>query len=271
MNGNKYGTPNKVIIILLMKIITPSDWHRRFTQQARWTKDLRRYLFQRSAIEDVRRVLEVGCGTGAILNEFPDKIPLQAGIDIDREYLNLARHNSPQARLIQGDGHNLPYPDHCFDIALCHFLLLWVDDPARVLREMVRVICPGGIVMALAEPDYGGRVDYPDKLSILGEWQMESLRGQGADPFMGRKLAAIFHKAGLESVETGALGGQWAEPPDWDQWESEWAVLEAYLINQTNKPSFSKKLGLLKELDKTAYLQGERVLFVPTFYAWGRV
>ena len=86
---------------------------------------------------------------------------------------------------------------------------------------------------------------------------------------MGRKLAGFFHEAGLQSVETGALGGQWSGPPDWDQWESEWAVLESDL--KYIKPSFSEKLGLLKDLDKSAYQKGRRVLFVPTFYTWGRV
>ena len=38
---------------------------------------------------------------------------------------------------------------------------------------------------------------------------------QGADPRMGRKLAGLFHKAGLGSVETGVLGGQWSRENDW--------------------------------------------------------
>ncbi len=133
---------------------------------------------------------------------------------------------------------------------------------------MARVTRPSGAVLALAEPDYGGRVDFPEELGQLGVWQMESLRTQGADPLMGRKLARVFRQAGLYSVETGALGGQWSGAPDWEAWESEWSVLESDL---KNKPSLSEKLGFLKRLDKSAYEKGERVLFVPTFYAWGRV
>lgn len=248
--------------------LTPQDWHKRFTQQAQWTKDLRAYLYQHSGIENANRVLEVGCGTGAILGNLPEVVPLQVGLDIDYTHLNLAIRKSLRSSLTQGDGHTLPYPEDCFDITLCHFLLLWVADPAQVLSEMVRVTRPGGTVLALAEPDYGGRIDYPEELSQLGAWQTDSLRTQGADPLMGRKLAGLFQKAGLQSVETGALGGQWSGSPNGEAWESEWAVLESDL---NHKPSFSEKLGFLKDLDKSAYEKGERVLFVPTFYAWGRV
>jgi hypothetical protein len=85
---------------------------------------------------------------------------------------------------------------------------------------------------------------------------------------MGRKLAGLFQRAGLRAVETGALGGQWSGLPDWEHWESEWIVLESDL-----KKSFqdSESWKDLKKLDRTAYERAERVLFVPTFYAWGRV
>jgi SAM-dependent methyltransferase len=248
--------------------LSPQEWHQRFTQQAQWTKDLRAYLFQRVKVTETQSVLEVGCGTGAILNDFPVQIPIRVGVDIDKTYIYLAMRNNPDAKFIQGDGNSLPCADACFDVVVCHFLLLWVNDPAQILREMIRVTRPGGAVMALAEPDYGGRIDYPEELAILGEWQMQSLRKQGADPLMGRKLAGLFHETGLQAVETGALGGQWSGTPDWEAWESEWAVLESDLIKTFQD---SETWKVLKDLDRSAFQRGERVLFVPTFYAWGRM
>ena len=248
--------------------LTPQDWHTRFMQQARWTRDLRAHLYPRVGLSNARRVLDVGCGTGALLAELQEQVPLLYGIDADRAHLHLAMRNAPGTRLTQGDAHTLPYPNDIFDITLCHFTLLWMNNPARAIREMARVTCPGGVVLALAEPDYGGRVDYPPALSQLGAWQTESLQRQGADPLIGRKLAGIFHGAGLQNVETGVLGGQWVGPPDWEAWESEWAVLESD-IGQTSEVSETSEL--LKQLDAKAWETGERVLFVPTFYAWGRV
>jgi hypothetical protein len=87
---------------------------------------------------------------------------------------------------------------------------------------------------------------------------------------MGRRLASLFQNAGLKPVETGVLGGQWSGSPDWDSWETEWRVLESDFaeLNQTLHPG---EVSQLKVLDKSAYDKGERVLFVPTFYAWGIV
>ena len=258
--------PPTPVIITSMNPLTPLDWHARFTQQARWTRALREYLFPRVGLEAAQSVLEVGCGTGAILSELPMQIPLRVGLDINSAHIELATRNAPGTQLTLGDALSLPYRSSSFDVTLCHFLLLWVDDPLQVMREMKRVTRPGGFVLALAEPDYGGRVDFPEELAPLGEWQRESLARQGADPLMGRRLAGLFHKAGLEAVETGALGGQWSASPDWEAWESEWAVLESDL---SDTPNLSKKLRELKILDRSARAKGERVLFVPTFYALG--
>ena len=154
-----------------------------------------------------------------------------------------------------------------FDIALCHFLLLWVADPRQVIAEMRRVVRPGGYVLALAEPDYGGRIDYPPEFAALGRLQAEALRRQGADPDLGRKLSALFHEAGLKLVETGVLGGQWSGMPNPQDNELEWQVLEADLGDSIDKTQFNR----LRALDAAAWQRGARLLFVPTFYAWGVV
>ena len=93
-------------------------------------------------------------------------------------------------------------PTHAaFDITFCHFLLLWVQHPLQALSEMQRVTRPGGFVLALAEPDYDHRLDTPASLTLLGRWQAESLRRQGADPGIGARLADLFRQTGLQIVE----------------------------------------------------------------------
>jgi hypothetical protein len=134
-----------------------------------------------------------------------------------------------------------------------------------------RVTKPGGAVLALAEPDYGGRIDFPPELAQIGQWQKTALQIQGADPEIGRKLAGIFSNLGLSRVETGVLGGQWTAPPSQEDWESEWSVIQADLQQTTRTPVNYESYQTLKRIDKSAWLKGERVLYVPTFYAWGFV
>jgi len=242
------------------------DWHARYLQQARWTAQLRSYLFNKAGLKPGQRVLELGCGTGAILADFPQQTGLY-GLDLDYQALTQAAQNAPGARLTCGDGANLPFADAAFEHVFCHFVLLWVKDPERVVSELRRVTRPGGAVLALAEPDYGGRIDYPAELSALGRWQIESLQKQGADPSMGRKLSGILARAGLRQVESGVLGGEWqGRLPDGDL-ELEWQVLAADLVGQVP----SEEIQKLKTLDQRSRRQAERVLYVPTFYGWGLV
>jgi len=182
----------------------------------------------------------------------------------------MAAINLPGIPLALGDAHVLPYSAGVFDISICHFLLLWVTDPVRVVSELARTTKPGGFVLALAEPDYGGRIDYPPELSILGNWQQAALTRQGADPLLGRRLRAIFTQAGLTNVVAGLLGGQWSGKPSLDAWNMEWEVLQDDIHNTTQNNQ-TKELTRLHTIDEQAWEQGERVLFVPTFYAYGQL
>lgn len=211
-------------------------------------------------------MLEVGCGTGAILAGLPVSA-FRIGVDIDPAVLREARKHAPTAHLTCADALHLPLKPAAVDAALCHFMLLWVADPVQALREMRRVTRPGGVVIAFAEPDYGGRIDHPLELVELGRLQGQALQALGADPLAGRKLGAWFTRAGLADVQVGVMGGQWSAPPSEIEWHSEWTVLQADLAGQIS----TERLAELRALDSAAWAHGERILFVPTFYAWGRV
>jgi SAM-dependent methyltransferase len=241
------------------------NWHSRYTQQASWTRDLRAYLFERTGLKSAGRFLEVGCGTGAVLSGIVSSASSH-GLDIQFASLEDTRLNAPSAILVQGDALSLPYADECFDIVFCHFLLLWVADPLGAVLEMNRVASPGGNILALAEPDYSARLDRPEALSVLGKWQAQALQRQGADPSLGGKLADLFFRAGVEIVETGTIqrSGEAALTPA--ERELEWSVLEADLAGIVPDSELKK----MKALDEGAWAAGERELYVPTYFAWGR-
>jgi len=240
------------------------NWHTRYTQQAKWTRDLRAYLFSQAKLDEASRVLEVGCGTGAILSELPNHIALH-GLDIDPAALAECRVHASAASLIHGNTLTLPYSNETFDIVYCHFLLLWVKDPLQALREMKRVTKTNGYIIAFAEPDYFRRVDKPDELVQLGRWQTESLKGQGADPGLGARLADLFFQAGIMILETGTIQSVEIEPSP-EEWELEWAVIESDLAGSVPDIEIQK----MKLIDEQARASGERVLYVPTYFAWGQ-
>ena len=244
------------------------SWHARFTRQAAWTQDLRRHLFAQAGLDAARRVLEVGCGPGAILGEVAMRSTLAAhGLDREAGRLDEARVHAPGATLARGDALALPYPGATFDITFCHFLLLWVGDPLAALREMKRVTRPGGAVLALAEPDYGGRIDEPAELVPLGQAQAGALRRQGADPGLGRRLADLFREAGLPPVEAGTLRERGEGRPSPGEREEEWAVLAADLAGSVPEADLRRWKGL----DEAAWAAGKRRLYVPTHFAWAKV
>lgn len=241
------------------------NWHARYVQQANWTRDLRNYIFNKVHVEDAHRVLEVGCGTGAILFELP-KGPALHGLDINRSALEECHIHVPNADLVQGNALQLPYPNESFDIVYCHFLLLWVHDPLQALLEMRRVTKQDGYVTAFAEPNYLQRVDAPEELIPLGKWQTEALIQQGADPGLGARLGKLFFEAGITIVETGTIRGPKNEPSP-DDWEMEWNVIETDLDGWVPESDIQK----MKRLDRQARERRTRVFHVPTYFAWGKV
>jgi SAM-dependent methyltransferase len=249
--------------------LSTSLWHQRYLQQARWTQNLRSYIYDQVAIQQVNRILDIGCGTGVLEEELNRLTPSHVfGLDIDYEPLRMAREYAPKSNYTVGDGLNLPYRNGEFDITLCHFLLLWVKSPLNAIVEMVRVTRSNGYVLALAEPDYGGRIDYPVELSQIGTWQIDALKQEGANPLIGRELRSLFSHVGLIDIEVGVLGGQWGENEPGLDFELEWEVIQSDLYQNGE---FNRQADKVKALEVASRKAHHRILFVPTFYAFGKV
>lgn len=252
-----------------MTSLTTAEWHQRYLQQARWTENLRAYLFEKANLQHASKILDVGCGTGVLEHELYEFTAKRLfAIDIDASALNYARKLASQVDYTHCDCLSLPFVDNAFDITFSHFFLLWIRDVRLAMAEMVRVTRSDGYILALAEPDYGGRIDFPHELSKIGAWQNEALQKQGANPYIGRKLRSVFHEAGLSDIEVGVMGGQWSDDAANRDATLEWEVIHSDLGNHIE---FLKQAKCLEALDQSARQNGQRMLFVPTFYAIGKV
>jgi len=100
------------------------------------------------------RVFEIGCGGG--LNQpfyDPARVTAFAGLDPSGKLLEYAREQARlkgwNADIRQGFGENIPLADESFDTVVCTYTLCSVDDSAQVLRELRRILRPGGRILYL--------------------------------------------------------------------------------------------------------------------------
>jgi SAM-dependent methyltransferase len=255
-------------LIMILMSLPLEHAHRRFMQQAGWTEPTRRHLLRRAGLPNARRVLEIGCGTGAVLRSI--YLPPAAslfGIDLDLPALNLAHHQAPKSILAGANAHQLPFGPATFDIVFFHFVLLWLQDPIQALDEARRVTRAGGAVLALAEPDYTGRIDKPASLAGLGQLQTEALRSQGADTQVGSHLSELFQKAGFTGVESGQMDSPVDSALHLADASLEWETLESDVQGLVSH----EELNHLAQEDLQARQTGLRVLYVPTYFAWAKV
>lgn len=240
--------------------------HERFVEQASWTRQAQSLFLQAASITPESRVLEVGCGTGAVIASLTSVAQAwYTGADIQLDLLECAAEKSNVFPFSCADGYSLPYAAGSFDAVFSHYFLLWIKDPLAILKEMRRVTRPGGLVAALAEPDYGSRIDYPDEFSAAGRVQRESLIHHGADPDSGRKLASLLASAGCEMIAYGIFGAFQPKPPEPSQIISEQAILEHDVASWMDPIA----LKTLLEFDSLSREKNTRVQFIPTFFGWG--
>ena len=124
------------------------------------------------------------------------------GVDANLERIQTARSRVPPAaqaiEFVNADVHDLPMADDSFDFAWSRFVFEYLPNPGLVLREMIRVTRPGGIV-AVADLDAQLVNFHPQSASTRDGMQraLHLLAQDGFDPWIGRKLFAMFKSHGM--------------------------------------------------------------------------
>ena len=151
---------------------------------------------------------------GELRKRFPDVEIV--GLDLRRSQLRHAvKNHREDAVFIQGDATAMPFEDGTFDHVHCSWLLEHVPDPIAVLRDVRRVLKPGGeaLFIEVDNSTFGTTPEYPDVMEIMRALDTAQQKG-GGDPYVGPKLDRLFREAGFTKVEVvpNKMVGNAADP-----------------------------------------------------------
>src|ERR1017187_1113723 len=152
-----------------------------------------------------RSLLDLGTGTGRMLELFGAEIERGLGLDLSLDMLLLARDRLERAALKhcsvrQGDIYDLPLGNDSFDVVILHQVLHFLDDGARAIREEVQHLRPGGRVLVVDfaphELEFLREQHAHRRLGFAPETITQWITASGLDPLMHKSLAPEPRSAG---------------------------------------------------------------------------
>ncbi|HEY6004040.1 MAG TPA: class I SAM-dependent methyltransferase [Anaeromyxobacter sp.] len=178
----------------------------------RWSRLVARDFVRWLGVRQHRRWLDVGCGTGTLVEAIAESAEprLALGIDRSKGFVGHARSRAADARMAfhVGDAQALPVPSGSFDAVVSGLVLNFVPDPAKMVAEMARAGRTGGTI-ALYVWDYAAGMelvrtfwDAAKALDLSAAGLDEAVRFPSCAP---GPLEALFHAAGLSRVATQAI------------------------------------------------------------------
>jgi ubiquinone/menaquinone biosynthesis C-methylase UbiE len=158
------------------------------------------------------RVLDCGCGPGSVTIGLAQAVGHgeAVGVDIEARQVDAARALSRQrgianAQFQTASVYKLPFADKSFDAVFSQALLVHLAEPVEALKEMRRVLRPGGFA-GIVDADFGFAIVAPPSAAIdrLMSLLTRGMAFHGGNPFYARQLRPMLHQAGFEPTEGGA-------------------------------------------------------------------
>lgn len=234
------------------------EWTRRWMGTRTASRDL---AFLLPHLRTGMDVLDCGCGPGSITLDLAGIVApgTVTGIDIEPRQLEAARALARErevgnVRFDQASVYELPFPDASFDVAVAHFVIEHVSEPARALREIRRVLKPGGIA-AIKDPYYPAFTFRPATPALVRYEELVSKvrRHSGASDTYAPDLRAVLLAAGFD--RTAAAAGVHTVAG----WAGDSSMFRMVQGNQIREPAFRDTVieqGWATELELDELLEG---------------
>jgi SAM-dependent methyltransferase len=154
-----------------------------------------------------QRVLDVGCGPGALTTELVHRLGAAdvAAVDPSEQFVAAARERHPGVDVRVAAAEELPFPDGWFDAALAQLVVHFMEDPVRGLAEMARVTRDGGAVAACVWDHAGGQTPLAPFWEAVHQLDSNATDESGLAGGHEGHLTELGKKAGWHDIEEIAL------------------------------------------------------------------
>jgi SAM-dependent methyltransferase len=202
-----------------MSFDVTADAYARF--MGRFSEPLAVGFAEYASVQRGQRVLDVGCGPGALTAELVDRLGAEAvaAIDPSAAFVAAAAERFPEVDVRQGSAERLPYPDDGFDVALAQLVVHFMADPVAGLAEMGRVVRSGGLVAACVWDHAGKTGPLSSFWEAVRDLDPAAPDESGLAGAREGHLAELCAAAGLQDIEPDRLTVSvgYASVADW--WE----------------------------------------------------
>ncbi len=186
----------------------PAEAYDRFI--GRYGAALGEAMLEAAGVVAGQRVLDVGCGSGALAGRAAEVVGAEnvAAVDPSESFAEGCRARVPGADVRVAPAESLPFPDGMFDAVLAQLVVNFMSDAERGVAEMTRVAKPGGVVAA-AVWDYGGGMRmlraFWDAVAAVDPGSVEKDEGRFMRYATPDELEALWSKATLDDVAVSSL------------------------------------------------------------------
>jgi SAM-dependent methyltransferase len=196
-----------------------ADAYDRF--MGRYSVPLAPELADFAAVAPGQRVLDVGCGPGALTSELVRRLGPDAvsAVDPSEPFVEAARERHPGVDVRRSTAEALPYGEQAFDAALAQLVVHFMADPVGGLREMARVIRTPGVVAACVWDHAGGQGPLSPFWEAVHELDPDAKDESKLAGSREGHLAQLFEEAGLREIEESVLTVHVGHPSFEEWWE----------------------------------------------------